>query len=325
LATITNLDPTTGIYFLDTSLLAALGRSTVTAQSATHVTLKDATTGYAYDLTGSFTAFDAGGMPTAGTVTDFQTSFSTLPLYHIANTSVPVGDFFASATQANMDVLMSTALSGNDLITTNAARWPNYILGYAGDDTINASAAPQNDTLFGGDGNDSIVGGAGFNRVNGNVGQDTIVGNSTVGDWLLGGQGDDSISAAQSTGHNLVNGNLGQDTLVGGSGGDTLRGGQGNDVIIGGSGADWISGDLGVNTLTGGGGADIFHGSPGHDTITDFNMAQGDRLLLDHGVTATATQMNSDVQVDLSNGGQMILQNVQLSGLGAMSGWIITS
>jgi Ca2+-binding RTX toxin-like protein len=326
LATITNFDPTTGIDFQDTSLLAALGRSTVTAQSATHVTLKDmAGTGDTYDLVGTFTAFDAAGNPTAGTVTDFQTSFSTLPLFHIANISVPVGDFFAPATQANMDLLMSTALSGNDLITTNAAREPNYILGYAGDDTINAGAAPLNDTLFGGDGNDSIVGGLGFNRVNGNVGDDTIVGHSTTGDWLFGGQGNDSINAAQSTGHNLVNGNLGQDTIVGGSGGDTLRGGQGNDVITGGSGADWISGDLGDNTLTGGGGADTFHGSAGHDTVTDFNFSEGDRILLDHGVTPTATQVNADVHVDLSNGGQLILQNVQLSALGATSGWILTS
>jgi Ca2+-binding RTX toxin-like protein len=325
LATITNFDPTTGIYFQDTSLLAALGRSIVTAQGATHVTLKDATTGYSYDLVGTFTAFDAAGKPSVGTVTDLQTSFSTLPLFHLASINVPVGEFFAPATQANTDVLFSTALSGSDLITTNAAREPNYILGYAGDDTINAGAAPLNDTLFGGDGNDSIVGGRGFNRVNGNTGQDTIVGNSTSGDWLLGGQGADSINASQSTGHNLINGNIGQDTLLGGSGGDTLRGGQDNDLITGGSGADWISGDLGVNTLTGGGGADTFHGSAGHDTITDFNFGQGDRILLDHGVTPTATQVNTDVHVDLSNGGQIILQNVQLSALGATSGWILTS
>jgi Ca2+-binding RTX toxin-like protein len=325
LATITNLDPEFGINFQDTSLLESLGRATVTAQSATHMTLQDATTGDNYDLFGTFTAFDAAGKPTAGAVTDLQTTFTILPLFRMTGMSAPVANFFAPATSQNMDSLLSTALSGNDAINTNAARAPNYILGYAGDDTINAGAAPASNTLFGGDGNDSIVAGLAFDRVNGNAGQDTIIGHSDTGDWLLGGQGDDIINASQSTGHNLINGNLGADTLQGGSGGDTLRGGQGDDQITGGSGADWISGDLGVNTLTGGAGADTFHASPGRDIITDFSLAQGDRVLLDPGVTYQASQANTDVQIDLSNGGHVILQNLQLSTMGATSGWIITS
>jgi Ca2+-binding RTX toxin-like protein len=194
------------------------------------------------------------------------------------------------------------------------------------------SAGPEDDTLtglagtnviFGGGGNDSITGGTGFDRINGNMGDDTIVGRSTIGDWLRGGQGNDSINAVQSSGHNIINGDLGADTIAGGSGGDTLRGGQGDDVITGGAGANWISGDLGHNTLTGGVGADTFHGGAGVDVVSDFSLAQGDRVQLDPGVTFTATQTGADTLLVFSNGGQMTLRGVQETSL--TGGWIFNA
>jgi Ca2+-binding RTX toxin-like protein len=193
------------------------------------------------------------------------------------------------------------------------------IEGGVGADTI--VGADQADVLHGGAGSDSILGGAQFNNINGNSGDDTIVGRSHVGDWLLGGQGNDSIDATQSSGHNVLNGNLGADTLLAGTGGDTLRGGQGDDVLTGGSGADWLSGDMGHNTLTGGAGADTFHAGNGTDLITDFNHSQGDVILLDHGAHWTASQVGADTVVTLNGGGQMTLAGVNLSSLS--SGWIV--
>ena len=156
--------------------------------------------------------------------------------------------------------------------------------------------------LRGGAGSDTITGGAGFNNVNGNVGRDHLIGVSTVGDWLLGGQGADLIDASGSTGHNIVNGNRGLDTITGGSGGDILRGGQADDLITGGAGADWLSGDLGDDTVSGGGGADTFHAGPGLDVIGDFNLAEGDRLLLDPGVTFTLSQSGADTLINFTDG-----------------------
>jgi Ca2+-binding RTX toxin-like protein len=188
--------------------------------------------------------------------------------------------------------------------------------GGAGNDTITGWSGA--DTLFGGAGLDSIVGGAGFNQVNGNTGDDTILGHSAVGDWLLGGQGNDSIDASASTGANIINGNLGADTLVGGSGPDSLRGGQGDDLIRAGSGADWLSGDLGNNTIYGGQGADTFRAGPGHDYVNGWH--QGDHVQVAAGVTYVAAQVSADVRITFSNGGEMDLLNTQSQTL--QPGWI---
>jgi Ca2+-binding RTX toxin-like protein len=205
-----------------------------------------------------------------------------------------------------------TSGSGSDTTTgtTSGTSGSETMTGHTGDNT-----------LFGGGGSDSITGSTGFNRINGHEGADTIIGHSQVGDWLLGGQGNDSVDASGSNGNNLINGNLGNDTLLGGSGQDSLRGGQGDDVIHAGSGNDWLSGDLGHNTLVAGSGADTFHAGQGVDLVTGFNLSLGDKVQIDHGAQYTVTQSGADVHIDLNNGGEMILQNTKLSSLG--SGWIL--
>jgi beta-glucanase (GH16 family) len=184
------------------------------------------------------------------------------------------------------------------------------------------TGADGRNTLMGGDGADRILGGAGFNQVNGNKGEDSIVGRSNTGDWLLGGQGSDQIDASQSAGRNIINGNIGADTVTGGAGDDVVRGGQGDDLIHAGAGDDWISGDRGVDTLVGGAGADTFHhfAGAGVAVVTDFSLGEGDRVHLDAGTAYTASQQGADVVVDITGGGQLVLQHTELSSLG--SGWI---
>jgi serralysin len=313
MATITNNDPVYGLNFSAPFLLEDIGGATVTSNSPTQVILHNSSTGDDLALSGSFTSFNAQGQPVAGTLTGI-----TSGLLSMTGISVPVTEAFAAPTAQNMATFVSDAASGNDLINLDGAPASNYILGYAGDDTINGARAPDANTLFGGAGNDSIIGGTAFDQVNGNQGDDTIVGRSTVGDWLLGGQGNDSIDASASTGANILNGNLGNDIIFGGSGADSLRGGQGDDVMHAGSGNDWISGDLGNNTIYGGQGADTFHASVGHDIVNGWHA--GDHVQVDSGVTYTSAQVNSDVHVLFSNGGEMDLLGVQLSSL--QSGWI---
>lgn len=230
------------------------------------------------------------------------------------------------------DLLSGSA--GDDTLSTGGG--PDTVKGGAGDDVLIAtgdgfptgadSAAPHN-VLFGGDGDDLVRGDTGFNQINGNAGNDTIIGKSLTGDWLLGGQGSDVIDATTALGHNIVNGNLGNDTVTGGRNGDTLRGGQGDDVITGGGFAggpgDLIFGDLGHNTITGGAGADTFAAGAGHDVVTDFTINEHDHVLVAQGVTWQAAQSGADALVTLSNGGDMLLRNVQLDSLGAS--WIGTS
>jgi Ca2+-binding RTX toxin-like protein len=111
--------------------------------------------------------------------------------------------------------------------------------------------------------------------------------------------------------------------VSGDKGDDIVVGGQGDDVVVGGEGADTLSGNPGSDTLTGGAGADVFHSfaATGTDLITDFNAAEGDRLMLDPGTTYTLSQHGADTIVAMTGGGEVILANVQLSSLSA--GWIV--
>jgi Ca2+-binding RTX toxin-like protein len=127
---------------------------------------------------------------------------------------------------------------------------------------------------------------------------------------------------AGDSGSDVVWGNLGDDTLDGGFDNDQVRGGQGNDVLTGGAGDDFVSGDRGDDTVSGGFGADLFHGSQdaGIDRVLDFNLAEGDRVMLDPGTTYSLAQVGADTVIDMGAGNQMILVGVQLSTL--TPGWI---
>jgi Ca2+-binding RTX toxin-like protein len=206
--------------------------------------------------------------------------------------------------------------AGNDSLTAQAGA--TEIHAGAGNDTIAGGAMA--DYLRGDDGNDLINGGPVFDDINGNLGDDTAHGNAGD-DWVVGGKGDDQLFG--EAGGDIVWGNLNNDLLFGGDGNDQVRGGQGDDLVNGGAGNDFVSGDRGSDTITGGLGADLFHGSQdaGIDRVTDFNFADGDRVLLDPGTTYTLSQVGADTVLDMGGGHQMILAGVQASTLPA--GWIL--
>ena len=214
--------------------------------------------------------------------------------------------------------------SGADSVSGNALA--NVIQSGAGNDTVSGGAG--GDTIDGGagqsylrgdDGNDVIVGGSSFDDINGNTGDDTVSG-GLGDDWTVGGKDNDSLSGGG--GGDVVWGNLGNDTLDGGDGNDQVRGGQGDDTITGGAGDDFVSGDRGNDTIAGGTGADLFHGSQdaGIDRVVDFNLAEGDRVMLDPGTTYTVSQVGADTVLDMGGGNQMILVGVQMSTL--TPGWV---
>jgi Ca2+-binding RTX toxin-like protein len=148
---------------------------------------------------------------------------------------------------------VSTALqAGNiDLLYATLFFGADRFHGSAGDDTLRAMAG--NDTLLGRAGNDVLIGDEG-------------------GDRIRGGAGDDSLF-----------GSTGEDRLSGGRGADMLVGGDARDVLHGGKGSDSLDGGAGDDRLAGGAGADSFHFMLGGETdrITDFDPAEGDRLMLD--------------------------------------------
>ncbi|MBE9184961.1 hypothetical protein IQ270_09610 [Microcoleus sp. LEGE 07076] len=105
-------------------------------------------------------------------------------------------------------------------------------------------------------------------------------------DRIFAGSGDDSVT-----------GNRGSDVIDGGDANDTLRGGKGQDLLIGGNGDDFLCGDFGIDTLIGGNGADTYVFRPETassvanlflaDILVDFNAAEGDKIGLTGGLSAT--------------------------------------
>ncbi|MBP6878410.1 MAG: M10 family metallopeptidase C-terminal domain-containing protein [Phenylobacterium sp.] len=269
-----------------------------------------------------FAAWDAGGVDTF----DFS-GFAVRQLIDLREGAFSnVGGLVGNVAVA-VGATIENAIGGSaaDTITGNAAA--NALTGGAGDDVVYGGTG--NDKLSGGDGqdflrgetgDDYIVGGAGFDDIHGNQGADTAYGGDGD-DWVVGGQHNDLLLG--ENGADLVYGNMGDDTMYGGVGADVMRGGQHNDVMYGEAGDDWMSGDRGDDTLSGGAGADSFHtwAEAGVDRVTDFNRAEGDRVLVGEGATWTVSQVGADTVVALSGGAQLVLVGVASASL--TDGWIV--
>ncbi|WP_051341111.1 M10 family metallopeptidase C-terminal domain-containing protein [Azospirillum halopraeferens] len=175
-------------------------------------------------------------------------------------------------------------------------------IGGTGNDSITGNEATN--TLFGGFGNDTLSGVGGDDVLYGNQGSDALYGN-LGNDTLFGGQGDDFLFGG--LGHDVLYGQIAADVVYGGAGHDTLFGGQGNDTLLGEDGDDWIYGNRGDDVMTGGSGADRFvcTGESGNDIITDFNAAEGDRVVISAG-TAYATANTVDGLVIVLGGGHSV-------------------
>jgi hypothetical protein len=91
-----------------------------------------------------------------------------------------------------------------------------------------------------------VTGGAGNDRIRG----------STLSEKLLGGPGNDNLSAGSCDADDLEGG-PGNDKLTGGPNDDILRGGPGRDRLFGGRGADQLFGGPGRDRLVGGPGRDL--------------------------------------------------------------------
>lgn len=148
-----------------------------------------------------------------------------------------------------------------------------------GHDDDNLQGGDGNDQLFGESNNDTLIGGFGDDQLFGQAGDDTLFGEAGV-DRLEGGTGNDTLFGQD--GNDTLFGEDGNDTLVGGNNDDTLFGQNGADTLNGEAGNDTLVGGADGDTLTGGTGADNFFfetKTGATDIITDFNRAEGDKLL----------------------------------------------
>jgi hypothetical protein len=185
---------------------------------------------------------------------------------------------------------------GDDLVvgTDN----PHGILAYGGDGNDSIAGGRTGDTLYGEDGNDVLSAVSGRNLLDGGNGDDILSGGWDA-DVLYGGEGNDTLNGENTSqsfawgSSDQLYGGAGEDNLFGAGGADWLYGGDDNDILNGGSGNDRLFGDdgddfifgaAGNDTATGGAGADRFFVSRNPQDslhITDYNAAEGDRLVLD--------------------------------------------
>lgn len=116
------------------------------------------------------------------------------------------------------------------------------------------------------------------------------------------------------------------DVLIGTDYGAYLRGGAGQDLLIGGMGRDVLIGDTQADTLTGGKGGDYFvfsnelSGWGATDTVTDFNKAEGDKIVFFKiGTTLTTSNIHivslgTDTQVTVDGlDSVVVLKNIASS------------
>ncbi|AMY69143.1 Hint domain-containing protein [Frigidibacter mobilis] len=195
-------------------------------------------------------AYDAAGNPVA-------VSFTAAGNDSISGSTITAGDTSDTAGSAAGSVLVSVAgpVSRIEIDYNNSGS--NGQLIYLTDVQFLAVPAPDDDSVYGGDGDDTIYGGYGNDRLYGEAGNDR----------LIGGAGDD--------------------ILIGGAGDDILEGGAGADVLDGGSGMDYadyrasgagVTINLATGTASGGdatgdtlSGIDGIYGSAHDDHLTGFD------------------------------------------------------
>ena len=196
--------------------------------------------------------------------------------------------------------------AGADIL--DGQRGDDLILGGDGSDV--ASGGGGEDTLRGGAGRDILYGHEGHDELEGGEGPDRLVGGADP----LRGWGEDSVAyrgsgagVAVDLATGLARGGdaEGDEILfvshaIGSAFDDLLAGDAGGNRLAGGGGADTLRGGAGQDTLTGGEGADRFvlDGVGGPDLITDFDAAEGDRIVL-------ARTLGAPGAYDMSSGPDM--------------------
>ena len=186
--------------------------------------------------------------------------------------------------------------AGRDLFDGSAAAGRVRLFGKDGDDFLSGGAG--NDHLRGDGGNDTILGGAGNDVLEGKDGADRI--RAGAGDDRLyvdsddsvidGGDGYDRLYVQGAGGVSLDLAATGIEEAFGSDGNDLFNGStmtervrlygkDGNDLLAGGAGNDHLRGDDGNDVLTGGDGNDVLEGRADADELR--GGAGDDRLYAD--------------------------------------------
>lgn len=152
---------------------------------------------------------------------------------------------------------------GDSLTMDDSTAIRHFIRGGAGDDTITGGGGRAD--LRGDTGNDTITANGLRNQVFGNDGDDVIFGESQGRNFIVAGDGADTVTGGDF--RDIIFGAGGADSIDGGNGSDKIHGGRGNDTLNGGDGDDVLLGFVGNDLLSGGNGNDKLFGMVGADTL----------------------------------------------------------
>jgi Ca2+-binding RTX toxin-like protein len=257
---------------------------------------------------------------TAGVNLAYGTNFTGITEF-VANVGANTVSF---ANDPNFAYLFGS--TGNDTLTLGSGG--GYMFGEGGTNVLNGGANATNffeggsggsDTMNGGggtagnyyfvDGNDTVDGAGAFNEVlELTAGVTAQLGSGAYRDVqeFVANGGANVVSVANTdTGFKYLYGGAGNDTLTTGSGGGYLFGEGGTNVLSGGGGLNVFVADgaSGVDTMNGGSGSNVYY-IDSHSTVRGagtFNAVM--ELQQNVSLTLGSTQLGSDIQEVVLNGG----------------------
>ncbi len=186
-------------------------------------------------------------------------------------------------------------------------------------------------TIIGGVGDDELKGAGGDDILDGGAGRDELSGGSGDDLYIVDNRRDE-INESRNGGYDTVQASVSyrlddhvEKLILTGAAAINGHGNSRDNWIIGNDAANTLSGGGGDDTLTGGAGADTFIIERSDDlvVVTDFNAAEDKLDLSDFHyrslaqVLNGATQVGDDVILDLRRGGEVVLQDTELSAITA--------
>lgn len=234
--------------------------------------------------------------------------------------------------------LIKAFVASNPFLDVPDLRYPNYVIGGEGDNTLVGTvrhdmieALNGDDTVAGGGGDDVIFGRQGDDDLQGEAGRDTVFGHEgadtvaggTGRDLLIGGEDDDDLRGGEDgdvlvgdaegldamNGADTLSGDVGEDSLYGGGGDDVLRGGDHDDDLVGGGGADSLDGGAGEDSFVLDRGDDTIVGGEGHDTLYITSSA-GDYVIEDR-LASTSDGADDYTAISGANTGSDVVSGVE--------------
>ncbi|KKJ76823.1 hypothetical protein WH95_10995, partial [Kiloniella litopenaei] len=152
-----------------------------------------------------------------------------------------------------------------------------------------------NDIITGGSGNDLLIGGKGSDSISGGDGNDLIY--IDVDDINIdGGNGEDTVLFSQNSGINFDMAAANVEIVIGGDGDDQISatGGEASVAIVGGGGHDIINGSSFNDLLEGGAGNDTIRAGEGTDIITFSGNVADYSIVYNENGSVTVTDKRGD-------------------------------